>query len=68
MNETRLVDIETKLAYLEDSVDALTQTAHRQEKQIEQLETACRRLIERIAEMAAGMDAGQPLDERPPHY
>lgn len=68
MTEARFFDVESRLAELEDSVNALNLTVHRQEKQIAQLETACRRLIERVAEMAAGMSAAGVVDERPPHY
>lgn len=68
MTESRLVDIETKLAYQEDSVYELTKALRSQEKRIEQLEAACKLLIERMSDMASGASAGAPADEKPPHY
>jgi SlyX protein len=68
-NEARLVDIETKLAYLEDTVLALNEVFARQQKQIDQLETKNRRMAERLQQISALAGTAAPAaDEKPPHY
>ncbi|MDD2768662.1 MAG: SlyX family protein [Methylococcus sp.] len=68
-SEARLVDIETKLAYQEDTVLALNDVVSRQQKRIDQLEMTVKLLVERIRQMAAAAEAASPMaDERPPHY
>lgn len=65
----RLIDIETKLAFQEDTVQALNDVVCRQQKQIDQLEAQVRRLAERLKQLAeAQTPASPPLDEKPPHY
>lgn len=68
MTDTRLVNIETQLAYQEDSIDELIKTTRNQEKRIAQLESTCQLLIQRLSEMVVGMDATNPQHEKPPHY
>ncbi|MFM8331819.1 MAG: SlyX family protein [Candidatus Methylumidiphilus sp.] len=65
----RLIDIETKLAFQEDTLQALNDVVCRQQKQIDQLEAQVRRLAERLKQLAeAQAPASPPLDEKPPHY
>jgi SlyX protein len=68
MIEKRLVDLETKLAYQEDTIQALNNVVFEQQKQIDQLEATCRLLIDRIGQLAAGTDLQKIIDEKPPHY
>ena len=68
MNEKRLEDLETKVAYQELAIQQLSDIASRQQEQITQLETTCRLLLERLKD---AVEAGRPNhsgDERPPHY
>ncbi|UZR27862.1 SlyX family protein [Methylococcus mesophilus] len=68
-SEARLVDIETKLAYLEDTVLALNDVVTRQQKQIDQFETKIRLLVERVQQMSILAETAAPAaDEKPPHY
>ena len=69
MNEQRLIDIETKLAYQEDTIQQLNDVVCSQQKQIKHLETICKHLIDRskeFSEIAAKVNA-ESL-EKPPHY
>ncbi|BBA32584.1 protein SlyX homolog [Methylocaldum marinum] len=68
MIEKRLVDLETKLAYQEDTIQALNNIVFEQQKQIDQLEAACRLLIDRVGQLAAAADLQKTIDEKPPHY
>lgn len=68
MIEKRLVDLETKLAYQEDTIQTLNNVVFEQQKQIDQLEATCRLLIDRIGQLAAAADLQKIIDEKPPHY
>lgn len=68
MIEQRLVEVETKLAYQEDTLQALNDVICQQQKQIDQLEAACKLLVDRIKALATTNDSSQPADEKPPHY
>lgn len=67
MTETRLIDIETKLAYLEDTVLKLNDIVCEQQQQIQTLERKNQLLIERFQELnASNQDSAQ--EQKPPHY
>ena len=66
MSEDRFIDIEIKLSYQENQVDALNRTIYEQGRRIDQLEALVAKLAEHVR---AVRDAGQgPVNERPPHY
>ncbi len=68
--DERFLDIETKLAYLEDMVDSLNQVIVEQRAELDQLRDICRAMIERIQvaeDERAGQGGKAPL-EKPPHY
>ncbi len=67
MNQDRLIEIETKLAFQEDAIRALNETVYRQEQRIGQLEAALAELIQRYRQLYAE-SGGKPADEKPPHY
>lgn len=65
--ESRITELEIKLAYAEDLLEQLNLTVFRQQQKIEVLERAFREMRQ---QMAAAMPA-EPrslLDEIPPHY
>lgn len=69
MSENRLVEIETKLAFQEDTLQALNTVVCQQQRQIEHLEATVKLLIERYRQLSA--EAGgddKPVHEIPPHY
>lgn len=67
--EQRLTEIETKLAYQEDLVQALNDIVATQQHKIDQLEKACRGLIDHFTDMSDVVKSMQaPEDEAPPHY
>ena len=68
MDEARLIELETKLAYLEETLQVLNQVVARQQKQIDTLEALCRELAERARNSADGVFRGTAADEVPPHY
>jgi SlyX protein len=65
----RLIEIETKLAFQEDAIQALNDVVCRQQKQLEQLEAALSLLIDRYRQLSQTQtSASKPVDEKPPHY
>ena len=65
--EERLVELETRLAYQEATLQVLNEVVTRQQKQIEQLDVLCRQLLDRVVH-ADGAARGSAADEIPPHY
>ncbi|MBK9162304.1 MAG: SlyX family protein [Nitrosomonadales bacterium] len=69
MNEERLIDIETKLAFQEDQIDELNKTVYQQQQKLDQLTEVCKALAGQVRVLAeAGNDGKSPANERPPHY
>ncbi|EKF74562.1 hypothetical protein A11A3_08045 [Alcanivorax hongdengensis A-11-3] len=68
MSEERFLDIETKLAYQEDLVHALNKVVSDQQRQIDELEKACRKMVDRLVDLGEAFAAAQVEDAPPPHY
>ena len=71
MTDERLIEIESRLAWQDDLLDALNKTVAMQQQQISQMEKICRQLVERLGEVTALLEArqaGGEADETPPHY
>ncbi len=68
MNEERMVDIETKITFQDNTLQELNDVIYRQQKQIDQLEAICQSLIERVKALSEQSTSGVPEDEKPPHY
>ena len=69
MSEERLVEIETKIAFQEKTIQDLNDVLCEQQQEIERLGSICDALVKRVKELSGftpGMDA--PANERPPHY
>jgi SlyX protein len=67
MNEARLTELETKLAFTEDLLETLNQTVIRQQGQLDLMQQQLRLLHQRMKD-AQPNEAGNPRDEIPPHY
>jgi SlyX protein len=70
MNEDRIIELEVKVAYQEDLLQALNQVVSQQQQQIDRLEGVCRLLNERMQNLLAetGNSGGDTVHEIPPHY
>lgn len=68
MIEDRLVDIEIKLSYQENVILELNGVVCEQQKQIDQLESACKVFASRIKDLLEALAEKLPLNEKPPHY
>ena len=67
MNEERITELEIKIAYQEDLLQALNAIVGDQQKQIIRLEETCKLLGERMKSMAEPEAINQGV-EIPPHY
>ena len=68
MSDDRFLDIETKLAYQEDLVASLNQIVSDQQRKLDELEAAYRKLVDRVVEQSEEPAALRIEDAPPPHY
>ena len=67
MNESRIIEIESKLAYQEDLLQELNQLLYRQQLRINELHKTSDELKHRIGELMVKAP-NQATAEVPPHY
>lgn len=67
MNDARLTELETKLAFAEDLLETLNQTVIRQQGQIDLMQQQLRLLHQQLQD-ALPDEARTPREEIPPHY
>lgn len=64
--ETRLIDLEARIAYQDQAISDLSKEVYLQQRQIDQIESTCKYLLEQSQRRpAANNEQG---DEQPPHY
>ena len=68
MSEERFIDLESRLAHQDQMLSELNDVVTEQQTRLMQLEELCRGLVDRVRSLGEGMPAGDPADERPPHY
>ena len=68
MSDERFVDLETRLAHQDQLLHELNKVVTEQQAKIMHLEELCKALIERVQSIGEGAPAGDPGNERPPHY
>lgn len=68
MDIERLIELETKLAYQEDTIQQLNDVVCRQQNQIDILLEKCDLLISKTKELADKLPDDFDDNERPPHY
>jgi len=69
MSEKRMVEIETKIAFQEQTIEDLNHVLYEQQQEIERLSSICEILMKRVkglSEFTPGINA--PVNEKPPHY
>jgi SlyX protein len=68
MSDNRIDALETKIAYLEDTVQTLNDIVASQQREIEELRVSCKYLVDRQKGLAELIEGDAEPDERPPHY
>lgn len=64
----RLDELETRLAFQDDTIEALNEVVSRQELALEKLQRSLELLARRQADLAASLPGGMEDDQPPPHY
>lgn len=65
---TKIIDLETRIAFLEDSVDALNQLVYQQTKDISQYQEVLKSMSQHMKQVQSDIEEFKPQDEVPPHY
>ncbi|MAR91734.1 MAG: SlyX family protein [Pseudomonadota bacterium] len=65
--ENRIIDIETRLAFQDDTINQLSDVIYRQQQQIDQLDKTVQLLVDRLQDLLRN-GPEKVLDEKPPHY
>ena len=68
MSEIAIMDLQSKIAYQEDSIQELGAVVIAMQKQIDGLEICCQELRDRVREVGGSQGGGSDFDEKPPHY
>ena len=68
MSEERFIELESRLAHQDQILHELNDVVTDQQAKLMYLEELCRTLVDRVRSLGEGMPAGEPADERPPHY
>jgi SlyX protein len=66
--ELRIADLETRLAFQDDTVQALNDELVAQQRLLERLQLQVEALIRRHDELAVQLDSGVGAEQPPPHY
>lgn len=67
MTEERMIEIEIKIAYQEDTIQELNDVVCKQQKQIDDLEATCTFLVKRV-KILSESTGDNIANEKPPHY
>ena len=68
MTETKFIDLETRIAFLEDTVDDLNKLVYQQSKKIDDLQLIVQNLNKHMKQVQHDITDIKPQDETPPHY
>ena len=68
ITEDRLIEIETKIAHQENTVESLNQVVYQQQKKIDHLEGMLSALAKHVKDMVASSGEASSGHEKPPHY
>lgn len=67
-SDSRLEEIEAKLAHQEHTISELSEVIYRQQQQLDKLERGYATLVSRVKELLAMADSEEHTDTPPPHY
>lgn len=68
MTQESLVELETRLAFQEDAIDALNATVVRLERRLDTLERVNRALSEQLSTLSDALASAPGPEPPPPHY
>lgn len=68
MSESRITELETKLAFAEDLLETLNEAVIRQQRQIDSLQEQLRLLHQQLCDSQSESEPRAAREEIPPHY
>jgi SlyX protein len=68
MEESRIIEIETKLAHQDQLLIELNDVVTDQQTQLMRLDELFTAMLERVRSLGDNSPDDEPQDERPPHY
>ena len=68
MEESRIIEIETKLAHQDQLLIELNNVVTDQQTQLMRLDELFTAMLERVRSLGDNSPDDEPQDERPPHY
>lgn len=66
--EERIIELETKVAYQEDTIQQLNDIVTAQQRKLDRVENSLKTLVEKFQDVSEGISNINPLHEKPPHY
>ncbi len=67
MSNDKIIDLETRMAYQDDTIQQLSDVIYRQQKQIDKLEKMVELIVGKVQDISSSLPSA-PQDEKPPHY
>ncbi|MCX7553766.1 SlyX family protein [Marinicella sp. S1101] len=68
MSDKKFIDLETRIAFLEDAVDDLNKLAYQQSKEILQYQETLKTMSQHVKQVQSDIEEFKPQNEVPPHY
>ncbi len=68
MTDKKIIDLETRIAFLEDTVDVLNQMVYQQTKEIADYQEAIKTMSQHMKQVQSDIEEFKPQNEIPPHY
>jgi len=67
-NEKRIAELEIQVAFLEDSLQKLSDVLYKQQQRIDALQLGVKHYEKQLQEIQHGLGEAGDQQERPPHY
>lgn len=68
MSEKRFIDLETRIAFLEDTVNTLNTLVYQQQEQLKNDKSHIKNLTQHLSQLQSDVGKWKAEDEVPPHY
>ena len=65
--QEKFVDVETRMAFQDDTIQQLSDVIYRQQQQIDKLDKTVQLLVDKVQDLMQDLP-GKVVDEKPPHY
>jgi len=68
MDNERIIELETRLSFVEHHINEISDVIAQQAQQIDRLQQINEKLVARVRELAESGKSKTGVDEKPPHY